>query len=108
MSSRRSMILVAARRAGTAWEESGGTLTPELRSALADLRALTGTEECPEPESTLYLVLRQDWKTWVVQAASDAEARARYVEEVPHLGFRGIFRDTRTPLWFPDRDGDGS
>ncbi len=95
------MILAAARRAGTAWEESGEALTPALRAALADLLALTGTEDYPEPNDTLYLVLREDWGNWIVQAPTDEQARRQYVREVPHLGFRGIFRDTRIPLWFP-------
>lgn len=106
MSGRRALILAAARRVGNEWEETGGVVTPALQAALNDLAALTGTYDHPEPNDTTYLVLREDWGNWIVQAATDGEAREKYVKEVPHLGFRGIFRDTRIPLWSP-REDDG-
>lgn len=105
MSRNRSQILVAARRVSSLWEGNSRIVTRPLQVALDNLLTLTGIEDYPSPEKVLYVVLKENWGTWLVQATNDEDARVQYLVECPGEGYRGIFRDTQTPVWIPKPDG---
>lgn len=105
MSRNRSQILTTARQVSSLWEGNSRIVTRPLQVALDDLLTLTGTEEYPSPEKVIYMILKEDWGTWLVQAANEEDARSQYLADRPGEGYRGIFRDTQTPVWIPKPDG---
>jgi hypothetical protein len=103
VSSNRAQILALARRVGVLWRENSRIVTRPMEESLDELAALSGTGANLWPEKVAYMVLRDDWKPWMVEAANAEDAVGQFIVYCPGEGYRGVYRDSQLPAWAPER-----